>query len=80
MVFSLPVTAQVLEAAQDQVLVRPQNVSPSPTYLNLTRASGVEGALGAGSRREVREEEERSGVGVARERARVKANPGLAWA
>jgi hypothetical protein len=77
MVFSLPVTAQVLGAARDRVLVRPQNASPSPTYLNRTRASGVEGALGAGSRKEVREEGERSGVG--RVKARVKANPVLAW-
>src|SRR6267154_5670169 len=79
MVFSLPVAAQVLGAAQDRVLVRPQNASPSPTYLNRTRASGVEGALGVGSRKEVREEGERSGVGMGRERARVKANPGLVW-
>jgi hypothetical protein len=77
--FSPPVAARVLGAAQDQVHVRPQNASPSPTYLNLTQASGVEGALGVGSRKEVREEGERSGVGMERERARVKANPGLVW-
>ena len=79
MVFSVLVAAQALGAAQDRVVVRPQNVSPSPTYLSRTRASGVEGALGAGSRKEVREEEERSGVGTGRERAGVKANPGLVW-
>lgn len=81
MVFSLPVAAQVLGAAQDRVLVRHQNVSPSPTSLNHTRASGVEGALGADSRKEVREVGERSEVGTGRERerARVKANPGLVW-
>jgi len=77
MVFSLPVAAQVLGAAQDRVLVRLQNASPLPTCLNLTRASGVEGALGAGLRGEVREGERRSGVGMARGRRREKANPGL---
>ncbi len=79
MVFLLPVAAQVLVAAQDRVLVRPQNASPSPTYLNRMQASGVEGAQDAGSRREVREGEGRSEVRMARARAREKANPLLVW-
>ncbi len=66
-------------AAQDRVLVRPQNASPSPTYLNRMQASGVEGAQDAGSRREVREGEGRSEVRMARARAREKANPLLVW-